>query len=84
MLFCASSSLIDPSLAFRARAVVAEDVEDDGVVPHTQAFQFVDDSTDLDIDVFGEPGKNLHQPELKCPLGLGNAVSMRPSYRREP
>ncbi len=74
ILFCASSSLMLPLLAFGARAVVAEDVDDDRVVADAEAVQLVDHLADLGVDVLDEAGEDLHQPQLERTLRLRDAV----------
>ena len=64
-------------LAFGAGAVVAPDVEDDGVVAHAELVELVDQLADLRIDVFDEAREDFHQPQLERPLGLGDAVPCR-------
>ena len=61
-------------LALGARAVVAPDVEDDGVVAKAERVELVDDPADLGVGVLDEAGEDLHQPPLEGPLGLGDAV----------
>ena len=64
-------------LAFGARAVVAPDVEDDGVLADTELFQPVHELADLRVGVLDETGEHLHQPPLEGPLRFGNAVPRR-------
>ena len=66
-----------PLLAFGARAVVAPDVEDDGVVAEAELLQPVHQLADLGVGVLDEPGEHLHQPPLERPLRLGDAVPRR-------
>ena len=66
-----------PLLTFGARAVVAPDVEDDGVVANAELLEPVDQLADLRIGVFDETGENLHQPPLERPLRFGDAVPGR-------
>ncbi len=54
-----------PVLSLGARSVVAEDVEDQGVVAHTQALQLVDELAGLHVDVLHEAGVDLHQAALE-------------------
>ena len=58
-------------LSFGAGAVVAEDVDDHGVVGLAQALQFVEHPPDLGVDVLEEAGEHLHQSALERPLRSG-------------
>ena len=64
-------------LTLGARAVVAEDVEDERVVAHALALEFVDHLAGLHVDMLDEPGEDFHQPALERALALGNAVPRR-------
>ena len=61
-------------LAFRRGAVVAPDVEDQGVVTVAEAIDFIDEPADMVVRMFGKAGGDLHQPALEWLLILGNAV----------
>ena len=65
-------------LAFGARAVVAQDVEDDRVVADAEAVELVDHLADLRVDVLDEAGEDLHQPPLERPLALPGCCPTRP------
>ena len=56
MSFWASNSLIAAILPFGARAVVAPDVEDDGVVADAELVEIVDQLADLGVRVLDEAG----------------------------
>ena len=62
------------TLAFRRGAVIAPDVEDQGIVAVAEPVDLVDDPADLDIRVFGEAGSHFHQAALEGPFWLGDAV----------
>ena len=46
--------------AFGARAVVADDVEDERVVQLAQVFDGLDEPADLEVGVFAEAGEDFH------------------------
>ena len=64
-------------LALAGGAVVAPDVEDQRVVAVAEPVDLVDEPADLDVDVLGEPGGDLHQAALERPLVLGDVVPGR-------
>ncbi len=59
------------------RAVVAPDVEDQGVVELALALDLGDDLSRVDVGVLGEAGEDLHQAALERLLGLGDRVPRR-------
>ena len=61
-------------LALGARAVVAEDVEDDRVLGLGQSVQLVEDPVDLDVDVLDEAGEDFHQASLEGSLRFGDVI----------
>ena len=61
-------------LALGRGAVVAEDVEDQGVVAQSLAVKFGDDPPGLHVGILDEPGEELHQPRLELALILRNGV----------
>ena len=61
-------------LAFGAGAVVAENVDHDGVVANAETIQFVHHPAGLHVDMLDEAGEDFHQPPLERALRLGNAV----------
>src|SRR4029078_8006163 len=65
------------NLSLGAWTVVAKYIENDRVIANPEWIQLVDDLAGLGIDVFGEPGEKLHQPQLKVALGLGDAIPGR-------
>ncbi len=69
-------------LAFGAGAVVAEDVDDDGVVARCPGGPVRRGLADLDVDVLDEAGEHLHQSPLERPLLLGNVRPARHASRR--
>ena len=64
-------------LAFRGGAVVTPDVQDQGVLAVAEPVNFLDNTADLRIHVFGKPGEYLHQPALKGLFVFGNRVPGR-------
>ena len=74
--FCAE--LADGAiLSFRGRAVIAPDVEDEGILAQPHFFERIDESADLRIGVFAETRIDFHQPRLESTLGLGNVGPRR-------
>ena len=64
-------------LTFGRGAVVAEDVDDDGVVGLALSFDLVDDAAGLFVGVLHETGEKLHQPGLERALIGGNVLPGR-------
>ena len=62
------------ALTLGARPVVAEDVEDQGVVTDAEPLQLIDHATELGIDVLDETAEDLHQAPLEGALRLRDAV----------
>ncbi len=71
-----------PLLPLRRRAVVAEDVEDQRVLPEPPRVDAVDQPPDLGVGMLDEAGEDLHQPLLERPLALRDRVPRR--HRRVP
>ena len=64
-------------LPFGAGAVVAPDIEDDGVLALPGLVEVVDQLADLRVHVLDEAGEDFHQPQLKGAFGFRNAVPRR-------
>ena len=54
--------------AFRARPIVADDIDDEGIVALSEGFQSVDELADLRIDVLEESCEHLLHPGVKALL----------------
>jgi hypothetical protein len=61
-------------LAFRAGAIVAEDVDDNRVVANAEAVEFVDQLAGLDVNMLDKARENLHQAALEWALLRRDAV----------
>ncbi|CAB4713163.1 unannotated protein [freshwater metagenome] len=70
---------LDAALA--GGAVVAEDVEDDGVVELAEPLDLVDEAADLLVGVLGERRVDLHQPLGDAPVVVGQVVPVRGALR---
>ena len=55
-------------LSFGARAVVAPDVEDDGIVAEAAVFKALDEAADLAVGVLDESGEEFHAAALEGAL----------------
>ena len=62
---------------FRRGAVVAPDVEDEGVVELPLPLDLIDHPAGIVVGMFGEAGEDLHQPALERLLVLRNRVPGR-------
>ena len=70
-----------PVLAFGTGAVVAEDVDDDGVVADAESVELVDQLAGLNIDMLDEASEYLHQPPLERPFRLRECCPSRAWFR---
>ena len=66
---------LEPALA--RGAVVAEQVDEQGVVEHAELVERVDEPADLVVGVLGEAGVGLHQPDGHAPGGVVELVPVR-------
>ena len=64
-------------LTFGGGAVVAPDVEDDGVLALSGLVEVIDQLADLRIGVFAEAGVDFHEAQLKGAFGFRDAVPRR-------
>ena len=61
-------------LTLGTRAVVAEHIEDEGVVAEAHLVQLGDHPSGLEVGMLGEAGEHLHEPLLEGSLAIGDAV----------